>query len=117
MPDGSVFPCNLFAGFEEFRLGNIFLDRIEKIWNNPILKPFRTPHKNACGRDDCSHSANCGGGCPAHSYFFYGTINARTQDAKSSSFSTPLSRRAKKVYFIEKLAAEDRSSMKAVNKT
>ena len=25
MPDGSVFPCNLFAGFKEFRLGNIFL--------------------------------------------------------------------------------------------
>jgi radical SAM protein with 4Fe4S-binding SPASM domain len=75
MPDGSVFPCNLFAGFEEFRLGNIFLDGIEKIWNNPILKPFRTTHKNACRMDDCSCSANCSGGCPAHSYFFYGTLD------------------------------------------
>jgi radical SAM protein with 4Fe4S-binding SPASM domain len=76
MPDGSVFPCNLFAGFKEFRLGNILLDGIEKIWNNPILNQFRTSHKNACKRDDCRHSANCGGGCPAHSYFFYGTIYA-----------------------------------------
>jgi len=76
MPDGSVFPCNLFAGFEEFRLGNIFVDGIGKIWNNPILDQFRTPHENACGRDDCRYSANCGGGCPAHSYFFYGTIDA-----------------------------------------
>lgn len=25
MPDGSVFPCNLFAGFEEFRLSNFVL--------------------------------------------------------------------------------------------
>ena len=74
MPDGSVFPCNLFAGFEEFRLGNIFLDGIEKIWNNPILSQFRTSHETACRRDDCHHSTNCGGGCPAHSYFFYGTI-------------------------------------------
>ena len=53
MPDGSVFPCNLFAGFEEFRLGNIFLDGIGKIWNNPILDQFRTSHKNPCRRDDC----------------------------------------------------------------
>ena len=74
MPDGSVFPCNLFAGFEEFRLGNIFRDGFEKIWNSPILKPFRTSHKNACRRDDCSYSANCSGGCPAHSYFFHGSI-------------------------------------------
>jgi radical SAM protein with 4Fe4S-binding SPASM domain len=76
MPDGSVFPCNLFAGFEEFRLGNIFLDGIGKIWDNPILNQFRTFHENACKRDDCRHSANCSGGCPAHSYFFYGTIDA-----------------------------------------
>jgi radical SAM protein with 4Fe4S-binding SPASM domain len=76
MPDGSVFPCNLFAGFEEFRLGNIFLEGIEKIWDSPILKPFRTSHENACGKGDCPYSACCGGGCPAHSYFFYGTIDA-----------------------------------------
>jgi radical SAM protein with 4Fe4S-binding SPASM domain len=76
MPDGSVFPCNLFAGFEEFRLGNIFLEGIEKIWDSPILKPFRTSRENACRKGDCPYSACCGGGCPAHSYFFYGTIDA-----------------------------------------
>jgi radical SAM protein with 4Fe4S-binding SPASM domain len=76
MPDGSVFPCNLFAGFQEFRLGNIFLDGIGKIWNNSILNQFRASHENACRRDDCRYSANCGGGCPAHSYFFFGTIDA-----------------------------------------
>jgi radical SAM protein with 4Fe4S-binding SPASM domain len=76
MPDGSVFPCNLFAGFEEFRLGNIFLEGIEKIWDSPILNPFRTSHENACGRGDCPYFAGCGGGCPAHSYFFYGSIDA-----------------------------------------
>ena len=76
MPGGSVFPCNLFAGFDEFRLGNIFLDGIGEIWNNPILEQFRTSHENACKRNDCRHSANCSGGCPAHSYFFYGAIDA-----------------------------------------
>lgn len=76
MPDGSVFPCNLFAGFEEFRLGNIFQNSIEKIWGSPILEQFRTSHGNRCKEDTCSHYANCGGGCPAHSYCFYGTIDA-----------------------------------------
>jgi len=76
MPDGSVFPCNLFAGFEEFRLGNIFLEGTEKIWNSPILNQFRTSHENRCRRDDCRYFAGCSGGCPAHSYFYYGTIDA-----------------------------------------
>jgi radical SAM protein with 4Fe4S-binding SPASM domain len=91
MPDGSVFPCNLFAGFKEFRLGNIFLDGVEKIWNSPILNQFRTPHKNACRRDDCRHYANCGGGCPAHSYFFYGAIVAADPRCatKKSTFGNP----------------------------
>ncbi len=75
MPDGSIFPCNLFAGFKEFRLGNIFQDGIEKIWTSPILEQFRTSHDNTCKRDDCSHYANCSGGCPAHSYFFHGRID------------------------------------------
>ena len=41
LPDGSVFPCNLFHGFDEFNLGNIFKDDFSVIWNNPVLERFR----------------------------------------------------------------------------
>jgi radical SAM protein with 4Fe4S-binding SPASM domain len=76
MPDGSAFPCNLLAGFHEFYLGNILEDDIEDIWGNEILKCFRDlNHKNMCKNNDCIHYLACRGGCPAHSYFMYGTVD------------------------------------------
>ncbi len=76
MPDGSVFPCNLFVGFEEFRLGNILEDGIEKIWRSPVIDTLRKyGGNNRCKRDNCSHYLTCRGGCPAHSYYFYGTFD------------------------------------------
>lgn len=80
MPDGSTFPCNLFFGLNEFCLGNIFKDSIEKIWNNPVLKEFRKYNKNTCKIIACKHYSTCTGGCPAHSYFFessFDTIDPR----------------------------------------
>jgi radical SAM protein with 4Fe4S-binding SPASM domain len=76
LPDGSVFPCNLFAGFGEFCIGNIFKDGIEKIWGSPILEPFRRSNRgNTCMKINCDHYLTCRGGCPAHSYYFYGTLD------------------------------------------
>jgi len=77
LPDGSAFPCNLFASFKEFRLGNIFLDGIEKILRNPLLEGFRNRSGgNTCMATDCRNYSVCTGGCPAHSYFFCRTLNA-----------------------------------------
>jgi radical SAM protein with 4Fe4S-binding SPASM domain len=76
MPDGSAFPCNLFAGFKNFYLGNILKDDIETIWGNDILHFFRDEnHKNICKEHECIHYLTCRGGCPAHSYFIYGTVD------------------------------------------
>ena len=76
MPDGSAFPCNLLAGSRNFFLGNIFRDGIENIWHNPILESFRTHRvENFCKHKECRHFETCAGGCPAHSYFFYGSMN------------------------------------------
>ena len=76
MPDGSAFPCNLFAGFNDFYLGNILRDNIEDIWGNEILQFFRdTDHKNICKKHECIHFLTCRGGCPAHSYFIHGTLD------------------------------------------
>jgi radical SAM protein with 4Fe4S-binding SPASM domain len=76
LPDGSVFPCNLFAGFKEFRLGNIFEDGLEKIWRSQVLEDFRKyDGNNKCNLINCDHYFTCRGGCPAHSYYFYGTFD------------------------------------------
>lgn len=76
MPDGSAFPCNLFAGFNDFYLGNILKDNIEDIWGNEILQFFRdADHKNMCKKNECIHYLACRGGCPAHSYFIHGTLD------------------------------------------
>ncbi len=86
MPDGSAFPCNLFAGLEKFLLGNIFRDGIEKIWRNPVLDYFRNHRvENQCINKKCLHFKTCAGGCPAHGYYFYGTMDAVDPRCKAMS--------------------------------
>lgn len=76
MPDGSVFPCNLFQAFPEFRLGNIFSDTVPDIMSHHQLKIFRTRGNNLCPVSDCGHRINCTGGCPAHGYYHSGNPDA-----------------------------------------
>lgn len=76
LPDGSVYPCNLFFRFREFRLGNIFTTAFEEIWHHPQLSFFRTFAGNRCPRRDCELHAKCHGGCPAHSYAHRGRRSA-----------------------------------------
>ncbi len=73
MPDGSVYPCNLFFGFENYRLGNILTDSFETIWKHKALAFFRTFAGNRCTRSSCGLHARCHGGCPAHSLAHFGT--------------------------------------------
>ena len=76
MPDGSAFPCNLLAGSQNFLLGNIFTDGLDRIWNHPALEHFRTRGiRNPCQHLQCRHFATCAGGCPAHSYFLGGSLD------------------------------------------
>lgn len=76
MPDGSVYPCNLFFGLQEFMLGNVLHEPIEKILSDERLRFFREFRGNSCPRRDCSIFSRCHGGCPAHSYIHYGSLNA-----------------------------------------
>jgi MoaA/NifB/PqqE/SkfB family radical SAM enzyme len=39
LPDGSVYPCNLFHNNRKFALGNIFRDRFTEIWRHPKILP------------------------------------------------------------------------------
>lgn len=76
MPDGTVLPCNLFYGLEEYRLGNIFRDSFKKIWSNKRLDLFRIRRENSCGIHACINHTSCTGGCPAHGLTHYGNFDA-----------------------------------------
>jgi radical SAM protein with 4Fe4S-binding SPASM domain len=76
LPDGSVFPCNLFFGFQEFCLGNIFKDDLKDILENPVLDTLKKFQGNQCLFSSCNHYSTCTGGCPAHSYFFHGSLDS-----------------------------------------
>ena len=76
MPDGSVYPCNLWFGKKEFLLGNILSDPFELIWNHPVLSFFRSTPKNSCPKTTCELHSRCHGGCPAHSFASTGTLSA-----------------------------------------
>ncbi len=76
MPNGAVFPCNLFHGIKDFEIGNIFRDRFSDIWSNPKLGLFRRHQKNNCEISTCKNHASCTGGCPAHGFYHYGNPEA-----------------------------------------
>jgi radical SAM protein with 4Fe4S-binding SPASM domain len=76
MPDGSVYPCNLFFGKKEFLLGNILTDPFESIWHHQSLDFFRSAVLNNCPETSCELHARCHGGCPAHSYTHAGILSA-----------------------------------------
>ena len=76
MPDGAVYPCNLFHHMESFRLSNIFEADLTRIWNDPRLDIFRHAVRNSCEAVDCTYRTSCTGGCPAHGYFHYGRTDS-----------------------------------------
>jgi radical SAM protein with 4Fe4S-binding SPASM domain len=75
MPDGSVYPCYLFAGHDDFKLGNILNDDFSRIWKSPILDFFRIFEKNLCTNKNCGLFTSCHGGCPAVSLLISGNID------------------------------------------
>jgi radical SAM protein with 4Fe4S-binding SPASM domain len=75
MPDGGVYPCNLFFGRKKFLLGNILTDCFDVIWRDPRLDFFRDFRQNNCPRTACPLHGRCHGGCPAHSFAHAGTLD------------------------------------------
>lgn len=75
MPDGSVYPCYLFFGFPEFKLGNILDSDLKRILKNPTLDFFRNFREKECNNIYCNIKDICHGGCPAQSYIVYRDLN------------------------------------------
>lgn len=59
-PNGDVYPCQSY--FES--LGNILVDKWEKIWNHPLAVKIRNREYVAPKCKGCPQLQVCGGGCP-----------------------------------------------------
>jgi radical SAM protein with 4Fe4S-binding SPASM domain len=85
LPDGSVFPCNLFHGLSEFYLGNILQDDFASLWANSRLDIFREPPEHVCDNNLCVNRTSCTGGCPAHNHYHHGEFHSRDVRCDSSA--------------------------------
>lgn len=61
--DGTVYPCDFYC-LDEYRLGNVKVNRISEILNNEYVKNFiNRPHMQPKVCSDCPYNAFCGGNC------------------------------------------------------
>ncbi|MBU1198947.1 MAG: radical SAM protein [Nanoarchaeota archaeon] len=60
-PNGDITPCSYI---DDLVVGNIIEDRIEEIWNNPVLINFSQDYHNP----SCIYAQKCRGGCKAITY-------------------------------------------------
>lgn len=70
-PQGELFPCHQFVGYDDFKLGDIF----DGIKRPEIVEEFKLCNvyaKDKC--KDCFARFYCSGGCAANSYQFHGSI-------------------------------------------
>jgi len=75
LPDGSVYPCNRFAGEPNFFLGNILEKPLDVILSQGPRQALmdRTKDKlEPCAT--CESNSMCRGGCAHHAFAFYGNI-------------------------------------------
>lgn len=86
--NGDVIPCSLLSDIEEFVLGNVRKERLEKIWRtSPILEFFRsTSVEDLEVCRDCPAKYLCGGGCRADAYRMHGSLTAACSDCKDLVF-------------------------------
>ena len=70
-PDGDIYPCHQFVGIEEWKMGDIFSDKIDQ----KIKDYFAGIHiysKENCG--NCWARFYCSGGCNANSFIYEGDV-------------------------------------------
>jgi uncharacterized protein len=71
-PEGDIYPCHQFVGDENFKLGNVESEKL----NKNIMDKFKSSNvytKKDC--KDCWAKFYCSGGCAANAYQFNNDIN------------------------------------------
>jgi uncharacterized protein len=75
LPDGTVYPCNRFAGENDFLLGNIMENSLNYILlQEPRKKLLNRTKDNLTPCSTCESNNVCRGGCAHHAYAFFGDI-------------------------------------------
>ncbi|MBI4602727.1 MAG: radical SAM protein [Planctomycetes bacterium] len=75
LPDGSVYPCNRFAGEPRFKLGNITREPLEVILQGEPRRALLARTKETLDPcSSCDSNKMCRGGCAHHAYAFHGDI-------------------------------------------
>lgn len=72
-PDGDIYPCHQFVGYDEYKMGNIY----EGTFDEKIKKEFSAA--NIYTKDDCRDcwaKFYCSGGCNANNYIYNGDIHS-----------------------------------------
>jgi uncharacterized protein len=66
-PEGDVYPCNRFYGFDEYKYGNINESSVEEIMNCDRRKELQSRCSSRIEKCmDCSIANYCNGGCVHH---------------------------------------------------
>ena len=70
---GNIYPCHMLH-IEELKLGNLLIDDLDSVINNPINKfrDIKVDNINTCF--ECDYKYLCGGGCRARSYYKHKNI-------------------------------------------
>ncbi len=70
-PDGDIYPCHQFVGYDEYKMGNLN----DGTFDMNIKNQFAAAHiytKEDCGK--CWAKFYCSGGCNANNYIYTGNI-------------------------------------------
>lgn len=70
-PDGDIYPCHQFVGYEDYKMGNLN----DGTFSIDIKNQFASAHiytKEDCGK--CWAKFYCSGGCNANNYIYTGNI-------------------------------------------
>jgi uncharacterized protein len=79
-PDGSIYPCQRFAGMDEYRVADVTSrPSLEDLRGSTVWREFRAREEHvaeACG--DCAYFGFCKGGCPYNALVGAGGVLAPT---------------------------------------
>ena len=70
-PDGDIYPCHQFVGYDEYKMGNLF----DGTFSREMKNSFAAAHiysKEECTK--CWARFYCSGGCNANNYIYTGNI-------------------------------------------
>jgi len=72
--DGGIYPCHMFNGMEDFKIGNALTDCIYNVVNSESNELLTITVDDVEQCKDCDVRYLCGGGCRFRGYALYGSV-------------------------------------------